>query len=133
VKDWPVPTNVSELRSFLGLCGYYRRYIKNFSAIANCLHKLTEKGRKYLWDYNCQNAFQNLKDRLISAPILGHPDFTKPFILDTDASKDAIGAVLSQEIDGAEIVIAYGSRTLTKTERKYCVTRKELLAVVHFV
>jgi hypothetical protein len=70
---------------------------------------------------------------LISAPILGHPDFTKPFILDTDASKNAIGAVLSQEIDGAGIVIAYGSRTLTKTERKYCVTRKELLAVVHFV
>jgi hypothetical protein len=70
---------------------------------------------------------------LISAPILGQPDFTKPFVLDTDASKDAIGAVLSQEIDGAEIVIAHGSRTLTKTERKYCVTRKELLAVVHFV
>ena len=68
-----------------------------------------------------------------SAPILGHPDFTKPFILDTDARKDAIGAVLSQEIDGAEIVIAYGSRTLTKTERKYCVNRKVLLAVVYFV
>ena len=133
VTDWPVPTNVSELRSFLGLCGYYRRYIKNFSAIAKCLHKLTEKGRKYLWDDNCQNAFENLKERLSSAPILGHPDFTKPFILDTGASKDAIGAVLSQEIDGAEIVVAYGSRTLTKTERKYCVTRKELLAVVHFV
>jgi hypothetical protein len=62
------------------------------------------------------------KERLISAPILGHPDFAKPFILDTDASKNAIGAVLSQEIDGAETVIAYGSRTLTKTERKYCVT-----------
>ena len=133
MKDWPVPTNVSELRSFLGLCGYYRRYIKNFSAVAKCLHKLTEKGRKYLWDDNCQNAFQNLKERLISAPILGYPDFTKPFILDTNASKDAIDAVLSQEIDGAETVIAYGSRTLTKTERKYCVTRKELLAVVHFV
>ena len=69
VKDWPVPTNVSELRSFLGLFGYYRRYLKNFSAIAKCLHKLTKKGRKYLWDDNCQNVFENLKERLISAPI----------------------------------------------------------------
>ena len=57
VKDWPVPTNVSELRSFWGLFGYYRRYIKNFSATAKCLHKLTTKGRKYLWDDNCQNVF----------------------------------------------------------------------------
>jgi hypothetical protein len=96
VKDWPVPTNVSELRSFLGLCGYYRSYITNFSAIAKCLHRLIEKGRKYPWDDNCQNVFENIKERLISASILGHPDFTKPFILDTDASKDAIGAALSQ-------------------------------------
>ncbi|CAG2249601.1 Retrovirus-related Pol polyprotein from transposon 17.6,Retrovirus-related Pol polyprotein from transposon 297 [Mytilus edulis] len=109
------------------------RYIENFAGIAKCLHKLTEKGREYLWTEECQDAFQTLKSKLLEAPILSHPDFSRPFILDTDASQSAIGAVLSQEIDGKETVIAYGSRTLSKTERKYCVTRKELLAVVHFV
>ena len=70
---------------------------------------------------------------LITAPILAHPDFSKPFILDTDASDQAIGAVLAQRFDNKERVVAYASRTLTKTERKYCVTRKELLALVFFV
>ena len=70
---------------------------------------------------------------LVTAPILAHPDFTKPFILDTDASNHAIGAVLSQKIGDKERVIAYASRTLSKSERKYCVTRKELLALVYFV
>ena len=133
ITNWPVPANVTELRSFLGLCGYYRRYIQNFSAIAKCLHKMTEKGREFLWTDDCQKAFDELKKKLTTAPILSHPDFSKRFILDTDASKDAIGAVLSQEVNGVEKVIAFGSRTLTKSERKYCVTRKELLAVVHFV
>lgn len=133
VQDWPVPKDQSELRSFLGLCGYYRRYIERFAATAKCLHTLTEKGRKYLWTDECQQAFETLKIKLTNAPILAHPDFSKPFILDTDASNNAIGAILSQNIDGFEKVIAFGSRTLSKSERKYCVTRKELLAVVHFV
>ena len=133
VKEWPVPSNVTELRSFLGLCGYYRRFIKGFSAIAKCLHRLTEKGRQFAWTTECQEAFELLKSHLINSPILAHPDFTVPFILDTDASDQAIGAVLSQNIGGRQCVIAYASRTLTKCERRYCVTRKELLAVVHFV
>lgn len=74
-----------------------------------------------------------LKHKLTTSPVLGHPDLSKEFILDTDASRDAIGAILSQEQDGHEKVIAYASRTLSKSERSYCVTRKELLAVVHFV
>ena len=133
VKNWPVPTNVTELRSFLGLCSYYRRYILNFSAVAKCLHKLTEKGANFIWTSECQDAFTQLKEKLTTAPVLAHPDFSKPFLLDTDASKESIGAVLSQVVDGYERVIAYGSRTPTKPERRYCVTRKELLAVVHFV
>ena len=129
VKEWPVPSNVTELRSFLGLCGYYRRFIKGFSAIAKCLHRLTEKGRQFAWTTECQEAFELLKSHLINSPILAHPDFTVPFILDTDATDQAIGAVLSQNIGDRECVIAYASRTLTKCERRYCVTRKELLAV----
>ena len=97
------------------------------------MHKLTEKGRTFEWTNECQSAFEELKNRLVSSPILAHPDFSKKFILDTDASNEAIGAVLSQEIDGKERPIAFASRTLTKPERRYCVTRKELLAVVFFV
>lgn len=134
VKEWPEPSNVTEIRSFLGLCGYYRRFIKNFSAVAKCLHSLTEIGKSFAWTKECQEAFEKLKSHLINSPILAHPDFKVPFIhvLDTDASDQAIGAVLSQNVDGKECVIAYASRTLTKCERRYCVTRKELLAVVYF-
>ena len=81
----------------------------------------------------CNSAFEILKCRLVESPVLAHPDFTKPFIIDSDASDQAIGAVLSQNIDGHERVIAYASRRLTRSERRYCVTRKELLALVHFV
>ena len=87
----------------------------------------------FSWSVDRQNAFERLKHCLITTPVLAHPDFTKPFILDTDASGTAIGAVLSQVQDGREKVIAFASRSLNKVERKYCVTRKELLAVVHFI
>jgi hypothetical protein len=133
IKNWPTPANVTELRSFLGLCSYYRRYVESFAAKAKCLHLLTEKGRPYVWTQECQDAFMLLKDLMTRAPVLGHPDFSKPLILDTDASQNAIGAVLSQMQDGKERVLAYASRALTKAERRYCVTRKELLAVVNFV
>jgi hypothetical protein len=96
IKDWPVPSNVSEVRSFLGICGYYRRFIEKFAEKAKPLTKLTEKGKSLIWTTECQEAFSELKNRLCNAPILGIPDFTKPFILDTDASNFAIGAVLLQ-------------------------------------
>jgi hypothetical protein len=105
--------------SFLGLCGYYRRFIQNFSAIAKCLHTLTEKDRPFTWASDCQVAFDCLKNHLVQSPVLAHPDFTLLFILDKDASDQAIGAVLSQNVDGKEHVIAYASRTLTKCERRY--------------
>ena len=85
-----------------------------------------------IWNEECQQAFLELKDRLCKAPVLAMPDFTHEFILDTDASNLSIGAVLSQKINDEERPIAYASRTLTKAERQYCVTRKELLAVVYF-
>ena len=133
VREWPRPESLHEVRSFLGFCSYYRRFIPKFAEISKPLHKLTEKNQKFLWTKECNDAFETLKEKMVSSPILAHPDFTKPFILDTDASDQAIGAVLSQRIEGKEHVIAYASRTLTKSERRYCVTRKKLLAVINFV
>ncbi|CAC5386476.1 unnamed protein product [Mytilus coruscus] len=98
------------------------------------LNVLTEKGKRFEWISDCQHAFDLLKIKLTNAPILTHPDFNKEFILDTDASNVALGGVLSQRHeDGKEKVIAYASRSMSKSERRYCVTRKELLAVVYFV
>ena len=134
VKKWSVPTSAREVQQFLGLVGYYRRYIQDFSMIATPLYRLTERGRAFEWTSECDAAFQELKQRLISAPVLIFPNFEKPFLLDTDGSETGVGAVLSQlSDDGQECVVAYGSRTLSKAERKYNVTRKELLAVVTFV
>ncbi|MCG8046017.1 MAG: RNase H-like domain-containing protein, partial [Candidatus Thiodiazotropha endolucinida] len=133
IRDWPTPTCVKEVRSFLGLCSYYRRFIYQFSDIAKPLHVLTEQNSTFIWSEECMSAFETLKKKLTESPILAHPDFEKEFTLDTDASDVAIGAVLSQVIEGREHVIAYASRTLNKHERQYCVTRKELLAVVNYV
>lgn len=130
VEQWPIPIEVSEVRSFVGLCSYYRRFIAGFSSLAKPLFRLTEKGREFKWTSDCQSAFDNLKKCLTSTPVLAHPNFSVPFILDTDASQVGLGAVLSQDIDGTTKVISYASRTLSKSERKYCVTRKELLALV---
>ena len=133
MEGWSTPANVTEVRSFLGPAAYYRRFIKDFSRIASSLHRLTEKGRMFSWDETCQTAFEELKVHLTSAPVLAYPKLETKFILDTDASDVAIGAVLSQKFDEREHVIAYGSRCLSKAERQYCVTRKEFLAIVYFV
>jgi hypothetical protein len=133
VRDWPIPVTVTQLRSFLGLASYYRRFIKNFAEIASPLHRLTEKKAEFKWSSECDEAFQRLKQALISAPVLAYPQVTGDFIVDTDASAFAIGGVLSQVQDGMEKPIAYGSKSLKKAERNYCVTRRELLAVVTFL
>jgi hypothetical protein len=130
VRDWPRPTKAKHLRSLLGLCSYYRRFVKGFGDIARPLHKLCEKGAIFQWSSDCETAFNTLKTALITAPILGYPQIGSKFILDTDASNEAVGAVLSQEQDGVERVVAYMSKALGKHEKLYCVTRKELLAVI---
>ncbi|GFV25756.1 retrovirus-related Pol polyprotein from transposon 412, partial [Trichonephila clavipes] len=130
VKNWKRPENLRELRSFLGLFTYYRKFVKGFSNIARPLHKLTESKQKFQWTKECEDSFLQLKEALTSSPILIYPQPDKPFILDTDASNESVGAVLSQEIDGQERVVAYWSKCLSKPERNYCVTRKELLAIV---
>ncbi|GBM66799.1 Transposon Ty3-I Gag-Pol polyprotein [Araneus ventricosus] len=130
VVDWPRPETVHDVRSFLGLCTYYRRFVKNFSTIARPLHKLTEAKSNFNWTEECEKSFNSLKQALTSSPILTYPRTDKDFILDTDASNEGIGAVLSQNIGNEERVIAYFSKSLGKPERNYCVTRKELLAIV---
>ncbi|PIK41495.1 Retrovirus-related Pol polyprotein from transposon [Apostichopus japonicus] len=134
VKEWPRPQNLSEVRSFVGLCGYYRRFIRGFAQIALPLFKLTEKKQKFDWNQDCETAFSGLKTALTTAPVLSYPMSSgQDFILDTDASDFATGSVLSQIQDGNEKPIAYFSKTMSKQERRYCITRKELLAVVQSV
>ena len=131
VKNWPTPCNLTELRSFVGLCSYYRRFISGFADMAAPLHALTRKHARFSWGPEQDEAFKKLKERLITAPILGMPRDDGTYYLDTDASDRGLGAVLSQDQDGREVVLAYASRTLSQPERNYDVTRRELLAVVY--
>ena len=133
MKTWPIPTNVSELRSFLGLASYYRKFVKDFSAIASPLTQLLHKDKPYLWEKDQQTAFDSLKLCLVSAPVLILPDPTKPFTVTTDASDLAIGAVLSQDQGKGDQPIAYESRKLSPAEQNYPVHEKELLAIVHAI
>ena len=136
VIDWPIPTTKREVQQFLGLVSYvyYRRFIRNCAQIAKPLHQLTEQSKSFCWTVECNQAFQRLREQLTTPPVLVFPDFTKEFMLDTDVSDQGIGAVLSQiQSDGQEKVNAYASCLLNKAERHYCITRKELLAVVVFL
>ena len=135
VADWPQPKDAADVRSFLGLATYYRRFVPRFAHIAAPLHALTAKGAKFHWSPACQAAFRRLKDRLTTAPVLGYPDFSpsaEPFVLDTDASACGMGAVLSQRQKDGDRVIAYGSKLFSKAQRNYSVTEQKLLAVVFF-
>ena len=136
VRDWPTPKNSAEIQSFYGLASYHRKFIKDFAKIARPIKQVEaeeKKTGKFNWTKEAQNAFQYLKDKLVTKPVLAHPDFSKPFILNTDASLYAMGAELSQVQDGKERVIEYASRLFNKSEANYSVTRKELLAIVTFV
>jgi len=128
--NFPAPKNVRQIKIFLGLSGYYRRFIKNYSAIARPMTALLKKDVKFNWDDNCQKAFDKLKSILCSEPILQYPDFTKQFILTTDASGKAIGAILSQGEIGSDLPISYASRTLNTGEVNYSTTELECLAII---
>jgi hypothetical protein len=127
VLDWVVPQIVKEVRSFLGLAGYYRRLIENFSKIAKPLTSLLEKGVDFSWTDERQMAFEELKKRLTTAPVLTLPDLSKRFIVYCDASRDGLGCVLMQ----VGRVIAYASRQLRQHELNYPTHDLELAAVVH--
>ena len=133
VKEWKEPTTVKQIQQFLGLCNYYRRFVYQFSEIAAPLTRLTEKKTDFHWDLECQVAFDGLKEALCEAPILAYPRVSGLFIVDTDASNTGIGGVLSQVQENEERVIWYASKKLSRAQRQYCVTRRELLAAVIFL
>ena len=130
IKNWPTPTTAKQAKSFISLASYYRSYVRQFATIAKPIHQLAEKERPFKWTTECELAFQTIKEALCSAPLLAFPTETDPFIIDTDASGVGQGAVLSQLQNGEEKVISYFSRCFSKSERNYCVTRREFLAVV---
>lgn len=130
VQSWPPPSSKEEVQSFLGLASYYRRFVMNFSQIAEPLNRLTRKGVTFKWDAECEESFLKLRKALINHPILAYPDYTQQFILTTDASNSGIGAILSQGLKSQERVVAYASRALTKAERNYSVTERECLATI---
>lgn len=130
------PTSIKEVQSFLGLTGYYRRFIKNYARISEPLLKLLRSNQNATnrspieWDEECTTAFNVLKQRLTSPPIMRAPNFSYPFILELDACEYGIGCVLTQEYDRLKYVIAYASRTLTTAERNYSAVEREALAIV---
>lgn len=131
IRTWKVPTCTKEVEQFLGFVNYHRNFIKGYSAIAKPLTLITGK-KPFEWGQEQQKAYDTLKSALQTTPVLTLPNSTDKFILDTDASNNAIGAELLQVQDGQERVVAYGSFTLSAAQRRYCTTRKELLAVVRF-
>ncbi|UYV72818.1 hypothetical protein LAZ67_10000882 [Cordylochernes scorpioides] len=130
VRNFPRPRKVKEVQSFLGMCSYYRKFIKDFSKIADPLTNLIKKSVSFTWTERQEEAFQTLKTALLSPPILGHFNPNAPTYVHTDASNIGIGATLVQDIGGEEKVISYLSRTLSKAEQNYSTTEKECLAVV---
>ena len=132
VKDFPVPTDITKLKQFLGLASYYRRFIPGFAKLAHPLHSLTKKGADFYWSVECQRAFEKLKELLTQAPVLAYPCFGegKEFILETDAS-GGLGAVLAQkQADGLVNPVAYASRSLNPHEKSYAILELETLALV---
>ncbi len=125
VKAFPEPNTVDEVRSFLGLTGYYKTFIKGYADIAHPLSSLLNKDAQFTWGPAQQNAFDILKIKLTSSPVLIFPDYTEEFILCTDASDVGLGAVLMQEGNDKPQPIAYASRLCTSTERNCSVTERE--------
>jgi transposase InsO family protein/predicted aspartyl protease len=131
METWPTPKNKKEMRSFLGLCNYYRQYVVDFAKVAAPLHKLTGKLARWEWSEREEEAFVNLKSAMQTTPVLMLYDPHKPVMVDCDSSNYALGGVLVQrDNDGNEKPVAFYSRCLSRTEAVYCVTRKELLAVL---
>ena len=131
IQDWPAPTTVKQVRGFLGFGNFYRRFIRGFSEIARPLNELLKKDRKFEWTTECQQAFEDLKTRFTSEPVLMLPDQTKPFQIECDASKYASGAVLTQlDSNGDRHPCAFISKTFSPTERNYEIYDWELLAII---
>ena len=136
IRNWPCPKTVTDVCSFTGFTNYYRKFIKGYTKKAQPLHELTSgdkakrKNHKVDWNIRCNDSFEALKSICSECPVLAYADYTKPFVLHTDASTTGLGVVLYQkQEDGKERVIAYASRTLNKSERNYDVHKLEFLAL----
>ncbi|KAL1265239.1 hypothetical protein QQF64_003266 [Cirrhinus molitorella] len=131
VLDFKTPVTVKQVRQFLGLSGYYRRFIQDYARHAEPLFALTKNEAPFVWDSACQDAMDLLKQKLTSAPILNFPDFTLPFFIHADACDAGLGAALMQrDLHGREVAVAYASRALHKSEKPYSTPEKECLAVI---
>ena len=139
IRTWPRPKNVHDVRQFVGLVTYYRRFVKGFTKIYVPLHELLketdadlrkQKFRPVRWTVACESAFRKIKDKMTSSPVLVQPDRSKPFVIETDASEWAIGMVLLQlGPDGQLHPVAFDGRKLTGAELNYPIHEKELLAI----
>ena len=127
VLDWVPPTTETQIRSFLGLAGYYRRFIEGFSKIAKPMTELLKKDKKFEWTEDCEKSFNELKIRLTTAPVLPLPDIYRSFDVYCDASRQGLGCVLMQDSK----VVAYASRQIRPHEGNYPTHDLELTAVVH--
>ena len=131
VANWPTPNSRKKVQQFLGFANFYRRFIRNFSAIASPLHSLTSPHVQFVWNPQAEKSFMDLKRRFTTAPILTVPDRNRQFVVEVDASNDGVGAILSQMSAGDNKLhpCAYLSRKLSSAERNYNVGNRELLAV----
>lgn len=131
IQNYPVPRNAKEIKSFIGLAGYYRKFIDGFATLAKPLNSLLKKNTKFVWNAMCDNSFRKLKNLLMTPPILQYPNFEKEFSITCDASNIAIGAVLSQPGENNEdLPISFASRTLNSAETHYSAVQREVLAIV---
>ena len=131
IMDWPTPKKVKDIQTFIGFANFYHQFIEDFSGIVKPMTSLLRKDATWKWSDAEENAFQELKRRITTAPVLIMPDMSKQFIVEADASDFAIGAILSQEqLDGKWKLVAFLSHTLNPIERNYEVYDKELLAVM---
>ena len=135
ICKWPVPTNVTEVQSFLRFTNYYQRFIEKYAQVAKPIYKLisgenaSKKQKSVKWDSECQETFDILKELCTTTPILAYGNFRKPMKLHTDTSVLGLGAVLYQVQDGAEKVISYASQSLTKSETKYPIDKLGFLCL----
>ena len=132
VSKMKSPRTIKELRAILGLVGFHRRFIQDFGKIAEPLYKLLNKKERFIWSKECESAVEQIKQVLQKAPIVVYPNDTDPYTLTSNASLFGIGAIISQRQQLGERVIAYACKTLSKSQRNYSATKRELFAIVYF-
>jgi hypothetical protein len=130
VQKYPVPKNVKEVRSFLGLASFYRRLVPRFAEIAKPMTQLIRKDTQFKWESSQQAAFEKLKEVICSEQVLAYPDFKSQLILTTDSAKVAVAAVLSGVQDGVGRPVVFANRQMNRAEQNYCASEAELLAVI---